>query len=56
MNKEQKEEVLYTIDAEGFDYAFRDYSNFLQIEDEEFHKLRLAYKRAANELEAYLNE
>ena len=56
MDKLDKEEVLDTIDMEGFDYAFRYYSNFLHIEDEKFHELRKNYQEAADELEGYLEE
>jgi hypothetical protein len=56
MDKLDKEEVLDTIDMEGFDYAFRYYSNFLHIEDEKFHELRKNYQEAADELGGYLEE
>lgn len=46
--------VADAIENEGFDYAFVNYSNFEEIEDEEFHRLRIAYKEARAELEAYV--
>jgi len=46
--------VVDTIDNEGFDYAFRHYSDFKEIEDVEFHRLRQAYEDAAEALEEYL--
>lgn len=54
MTKKQKQYVIATIENEGFDYAFRDYSDFEEIEDEQFHKLRSAYTAAANALEEYV--
>jgi len=42
------------IDNEGFDYAFKHYSNFEQIEDEEFHSLRKQYLEAREKLEKYI--
>ena len=52
----QKELLLYKMDAEGFDYCFRNYSNWKEIKDTEFHKLRKAYMEAANALEEYINK
>jgi len=43
MTNDEKEYVSNTIDNEGFDYAFMSYSDFSDIEDEEFHKLRRMY-------------
>jgi len=43
MTNEEKEYVRATIDKEGFDYTIMSYSNFSDIEDEEFHKLRRMY-------------
>ena len=40
---------------EGFDYCFRFYSNFSDIKDEKFQKLREKYEKIANELEQYVN-
>lgn len=46
--------VLDTIYEEGFEYAFVDYSEFNEIEDEEFHKLRKAYLAAREALAEYV--
>lgn len=54
MTKEQKEAVMGTVDAEGFDYAFCDYSNFDEIKDAEFHEARKAYVEAAKKLKAII--
>lgn len=32
--------VKYRMDNEGLEYCFKHYSNFDEIQDEEFHKLR----------------
>jgi (p)ppGpp synthase/HD superfamily hydrolase len=37
---EKYQNVVYRIEDEGVDYAFKKYSSFEEIEDEEFHKLR----------------
>ena len=42
------------VSSEGFDYAFRRYSSFQGIDDPEFHRLREAYVKAAEELERYI--
>ena len=47
------EYVRFMIDDEGFDYCFREYSFFPDIEDEKFHELRKQYINIANELEEY---
>lgn len=46
--------VRETVDQEGFDYAFTGYSDFEEIKDEEFHKLRKAYLEAHKNLAEYL--
>jgi hypothetical protein len=53
---ENWENVSYRIREEGFHYCFKHYSSFIEIEDEKFHQLRLAYLNAAQELERYVNE
>jgi hypothetical protein len=47
-------EVAACVDNEGFDYAFRHYSDFKEVKDEEFHKLRKAYVEAAEALSEYI--
>jgi len=47
--------LFHKIALEGFDYALRDYSSWDEIRDEEFHLLRKAFVKAANELESYLD-
>ena len=54
MNKQEREDVNATIENEGFDYAFCDYSDFEEINDEKFHKLRKAYIKASEELKKYI--
>ena len=39
---------------EGFHYCFKHYSDFEEIEDEEFHKLRKIYLEVAEQLEKYI--
>lgn len=47
-------EVNATIENEGFDYAFRHYSDFKEVKDKKFHELREAYVEAAQSLSDYL--
>tara|TARA_R110002126_G_scaffold82497_7_gene202193 strand:- start:317 stop:520 length:204 start_codon:yes stop_codon:yes gene_type:complete len=53
---ENMEMVHYRMDAEGFHYCFKHYSDFNEINDEKFHELRLKYLDVTNELEKYINE
>lgn len=46
--------VRATVENEGFDYAFRSYSDFHEVKDKKFHKLREAYLAAAKALEDYI--
>lgn len=48
------QDVRDIVEWEGFDYAFVDYSDFDGVEDEEFHRLRLAYLAAHDALASYL--
>ena len=54
MTEDEKSEVMTTVDSEGFDYAFCDYSNFDEIKDEEFHKLRKEFKEASKKLKTLI--
>ena len=47
-------EVSMTMEAEGFDYCFRSYSQWEEVRDAKFHKLRQAYLDAAEALESYV--
>lgn len=46
--------VYETVDNEGFHYAFHDYSEFEEVKDEEFHRLRNAYIAASKALADYV--
>lgn len=46
--------VIDAIESEGFDYAFKYWSTFDQIKDEEFHRLRTAYIGARDSLAEYI--
>ena len=48
--------LLSRLKQEGFDYCFRHYSSFKEIDDPIFHKLRLQYIEVANRLEEYIKE
>lgn len=49
-------EVRQCVEKEGFDYAFRHYSDFSQVKSKEFHALRKAYVKAARALEKFVGE
>jgi hypothetical protein len=49
-------EVSRCIDEEGLDYCFRNYSNFENVNDVKFHRLREAYLAAADALEEYVKD
>lgn len=42
------------VEQEGFDYAFVHYSDFSEVKDEEFHRLRLAFLAARKALVDYV--
>lgn len=48
--------VNCTIDNEGFEYTFTGYSHFKEIKDPKFHKLRVAYLKAGQQLAQYLGD
>jgi hypothetical protein len=48
--------VRYCMDNEGLDYCFRNYSEFEEVQDEEFQKLRKAYVDAAEALDTYVKD
>lgn len=52
--KENWERLNYRMGEEGFHYCFESYSNWKEIEDEKFHKLREQYLKSAEELEEYV--
>lgn len=54
MNDQTLNDVAFSMDQEGFDYCFRGYSYFEEVEDAEFHRLREAYIAAADALESYV--
>lgn len=54
MTEEEKEDVCYRVGEEGLDYTFMSYSNYEDIKDREFHKLRRNYVEAAEKLLVYL--
>ncbi len=49
-------EVRACVENEGFDYAFRHYSDFSQVKDKKFHALRKAYVKAAEALEKFIEK
>lgn len=54
MKGSDRTDVLATIENEGFDYCFVNYSDFKKVKDIEFHKLRKQYVAAHIALSEYL--
>lgn len=54
MNKVDERYVVAKVKEEGFDYTFFHYSDFDDIEDDKFHRLRNAYLDARQELADYI--
>jgi hypothetical protein len=52
---ENWERVRYRMDAEGFAYCFDGYSQWDEIEDEEFHRLRNDFLKSMKDLKDYIN-
>jgi hypothetical protein len=44
------------MDNEGIDYCFEHYSSFEEIEDEEFHKLRLEFLESMKKIREYVKD
>jgi len=58
MTEEENEDYNYVknkMKNEGFDYCFRCYSDFKEVNDDKFHELRNNYINSANLLEDYIN-
>jgi hypothetical protein len=52
---ENWESVKYRMKEEGIEYCFKHYSTFEEIEDEEFHKLRLELLNTMEKIHDYVN-
>ena len=52
--RENWEMVRYRMDDGGMEYCFTLYSSFEEIEDEEFHKLRLEFLESTKKLRSYI--
>lgn len=44
------------MDDEGFSYCFEHYSDWNEIKDEEFHRLRLGFLQHMKDLRDYIND
>lgn len=51
---EDFQRLLYRMDEEGFHYCFDGYSSWEEIQDLEFHKLRVEYLNTALRLKEYV--
>jgi hypothetical protein len=54
MTNDEKEDLFLDIYTEGFDDCFDGYSDFEEIKDPEFHRLRLEYLKAKTNLAKYI--
>ena len=54
-NLENFKAVQYRMNNEGIDYCFNGYSNWNEIEDEEFHKLRQEFLDSMKKIHEYVN-
>ena len=48
--------IHYRMGEEGFDYCFESYSNWDEIKDDEFHRLRKNFLRSMKELRTYIDD
>lgn len=48
--------LRYRIDEEGLEYCFNGYSNWEEIKDKEFHKLKTKCLKAIEELRTYVDK
>jgi hypothetical protein len=55
-NLEDWEAVNYRMREEGIDYCFEHYSNWDEIQDDEFHRLRLGFLQYMKEIREYVNK
>lgn len=54
MTEEEKQDLISRISLEGFSYTFCYYSDFKEIKDKKFHKLRKEYIKASLKLGEYI--
>ena len=52
---EDFEMVRYRMEEEGFHYCFKHYSSFIEVDDDEFHRLRKKYLEVSEDLENYVH-
>ncbi len=51
-----QDRVMYYIDNEGYDYCFNGYSEFKEVKDLPFHKLRKNYVKSYGALKSYVEK
>lgn len=54
LSHEDQQEIIAAIENEGIEYTFRYHFDFEEVKSEEFHVLRKAFVKAANELEEFI--
>ena len=50
------EAVRYRMKAEGIEYCFRNYSSFPEIDDQQFHLLRILLVESMEKMEKLVND
>lgn len=55
MSEDELEQIQLKIECEGFDYALVYYSDWKEIRDKEFQRLRKVFVKAREELAKYLD-
>jgi hypothetical protein len=54
MSAEERADLLQRIDQEGFEYTFSDYSDWSEIRDPMFHRLRKLFLSSRRRLAQYV--
>jgi hypothetical protein len=54
ITRQTKKDIEYRIQEEGFDYTFLHYSEWVEINDPKFHRLRTAFEKTREELEKHV--
>ncbi len=53
-NIEDWKSIKYRIKEEGIEYTFKHYSDFKEIQDQEFHQKRLKLIESMSDIEEYI--
>jgi hypothetical protein len=56
LTTENIDDLIGAMECEGFDYAFASWSDFKEIKDEEFHRMRKEFLAAREKFVKYLEK